>query len=105
MFRATWGGGRGGVRPLVEQNVEAELSYAYLHAVASAANMGCKLGSRHDDNNGIDAELTAWGPFQSKSAYLQEVDIKIQLKATTNLSMHPNGTHWRYFFRGVDQYN
>ena len=61
------------VRPLSANNIEAELSYAYLHAVASKAGVGCKLGSRHDDNAGIDAELTGWGPFPN-GGYLTEID-------------------------------
>ncbi|CAK0768443.1 hypothetical protein CCP3SC1AL1_4480001 [Gammaproteobacteria bacterium] len=46
---------------LSSNDIESELSYAYLHAVAAKAGVGCKIGSRHDDNAGIDAVLTGWG--------------------------------------------
>jgi hypothetical protein len=69
------------IRPLTPPNIESELSYAYLHAVASQAGMTCREGNRHEDNNGIDAQLTAWLPFVDANT-LTEVDIKVQLKAT-----------------------
>ena len=37
------------------QNTEAELSYAYLYAIAGKAGMSCKAGDRHDDGHGVDA--------------------------------------------------
>lgn len=43
------------MKPLYTNDIEAELSYAYLHAVASKAAVCCKAGNRHDDNAGIDA--------------------------------------------------
>lgn len=51
------------MQALSPPNIESELSYAYLHAVASYASMACNVGNRHEDNNGIDATLTAWGFF------------------------------------------
>ena len=39
------------------QNIESELSYAYLHAVAAQAGVSCTQGSRHEYNHGIDARL------------------------------------------------
>jgi Domain of unknown function (DUF4365) len=69
------------MKPLSSENIESEISYAYLHAVAARAGVGCKVSSRHDDNAGVDAELTGWGPFPN-GGYRQEVDIKVQLKAT-----------------------
>ena len=67
--------------PLTSQNVESELSYAYIHAIAASARAGCEVAGRHADNAGVDAKLTAWGPFPS-GGYRQEVDLKIQLKAS-----------------------
>lgn len=61
------------MRPLTPENIESELSYAYLHAVAARAGVGCKVSNRHDDNAGVDAELTGWGPFPD-GGYRQEVD-------------------------------
>lgn len=91
------------MRPLSQQDIEAELSYAYLHAIAAKCGMGCKFGSRHDDNAGVDAELTAWGPFEG-GGYLTEVDIKVQLKATT-APMGNESDFIPYFLRGIGRYN
>lgn len=43
---------------LSEQNIEAELSYAYLHAVASRAGFSCEYRNRHLDGAGVDATIT-----------------------------------------------
>jgi len=41
--------------PLPITEIESELGYAYLHAVASKAGMSCKCENRHGDNYAIDA--------------------------------------------------
>jgi hypothetical protein len=92
------------MKPLSPNDIEAELSYAYLHAVASKAGVGCKLGSRLDDNAGIDAELTAWGPFPN-GGFREEIDIKVQLKATVKTPADYNGKYWSYSLSGISRYN
>ena len=89
--------------PLTSNDIESELSYAYLHAVASKIGAGCKVGSRHEDSHGVDASLTAWAPFPS-GGYIEEVDIKIQLKATIGVPVD-SGTHLSYFLNGINRYN
>lgn len=90
------------MRPLTSQNVESELSYAYVHAVAASAGMGCEVAGRHDDGAGVDAKITAWGPFEG--GVLQEVDLKVQLKATVKPpSIATNCLS--YSFAGVSRYN
>ena len=42
---------------LSNNNITAELSYAYLHAIAAKAGMSCKAGDRHDDGAGVDLSL------------------------------------------------
>lgn len=91
------------MQALSPPNIESELSYAYLHAVASKAGMACNAGVRHEDNNGIDATLTAWGPFNN-GGYLTEVDIKVQLKATIAVPAD-DGANLSYFLSGVSRYN
>jgi len=88
--------------PPSSTDIESELSYAYLHAVASHAGMSCRLSNRLEDNNGIDAAITAWGPFPA-GGYLQEVDLKIQLKATIQTPAD-HGAYYSYFFKGISQY-
>ena len=90
------------MRPLSEQDVESELSYAYLHAVAAHASMTCHSSNRHQDNAGIDATITAWGPFGT-SLWRNEVDMKIQLKSTIGILPIIN-EKMTYFLRGANQY-
>ncbi|WP_375577067.1 DUF4365 domain-containing protein [Paracidovorax oryzae] len=91
------------MQPLSLANVESELSYAYLHAVASHAQCSCKVTNRHEDNAGVDAQLVGWGPFEG-GGYRTEVDIKVQLKATV---AEPTVIQncFSYNFRGISQYN
>ncbi len=89
--------------PLNALNIESELSYAYVHAVASWQGINCKMGNRHDDNAGVDAHLTAWSPFEDQG-YLSEVDLKIQLKATIQKPTD-HGAHFSYFLQGKERYN
>ena len=42
---------------MTENDIMAELSYAYLHAVAARAGFGCQAGSRIDDGASVDAIL------------------------------------------------
>lgn len=91
------------MKPLSNNDIEAELSYAYMHAVASKAGIGCKVGSRHDDNAGIDAELTGWGPFPN-GGYRQEIDIKVQLKATVKQPVECDES-WSYSLAGIARYD
>lgn len=91
------------MKPLSANDIEAELSYAYLHAVAAKAGVGCKTGVRHDDNAGIDAVLTGWGPFPG-GGYLEEVTLNVQLKATVK-SSPVKGEHWSYSLRGIRRYD
>jgi hypothetical protein len=91
------------MRSLSPPNIESELSYAYLHAVAAHAGMACSSGSRHEDNNGIDATVTAWGPFEG-GGYLSEVTLKVQLKATISVPGE-NGGRLSYFLKGRTRYD
>lgn len=90
------------VAALSAVNRESELSYAYLHAIAAHAGVNCKVSNRHDDNNGIDAQLTAWGDFPG--GLLTEVSINIQLKATI-IEPVDSGTHYSFSLPGINQYN
>lgn len=89
--------------PLSDNDIESELSYAYVHAVASRAGMSCCVANRAQDNAGIDAKVTAWGPFEG-GGYINEVDFNIQLKATTSTPAD-DGKHLSYFVRGRERYD
>lgn len=66
---------------LTDNNVTAELSYAYLHAVAAKAGMGCSWGTRHDDGAGVDATLRVQHDFGA-GALLSDFTVDVQLKST-----------------------
>src|SRR5262245_14854052 len=83
-------------------NIESELSYAYLHAVASVARMACAEAHRHEDNSGIDARLVSWGPFEE--GYFTEAYLNVQLKATA-VTPAEEGDRFSYFLQGVARYN
>lgn len=87
---------------LSKNNIEAELSYAFLHAIAANAKAECVSGGRISDSNGIDAHLTSWGPFFGSQR--KEVDLKIQLKATAR-QPNDNGTHFSYTLKKRSQYD
>jgi hypothetical protein len=87
---------------LTDQNIESELSYAYLHAVAGMAGMSCKVGDRHDDGAGVDAEVTYRGPTLHR--FLTHVQLNIQIKATIKGGgTDPN--YLSYFLAGTDRYD
>jgi hypothetical protein len=91
------------MRPLTENDKESELSYAYLHAVASKIGASCSVSSRSLDGNGVDASITGWGPFPN-GGYLNEITINIQLKATKQQQVETD-SHISYFVKGIDRYN
>jgi hypothetical protein len=65
--------------PLTANNIESELSYAYLHAVAARAGMECAPSGRHSDGAGIDARIHALGFFGGP---ITDITVEVQLKAT-----------------------
>jgi hypothetical protein len=67
---------------LSENNIKAELSYAYLHAVASRAGCSVVQASRHEDGVGIDAVIRARERFAPDSMFT-DFTIDIQLKSTS----------------------
>ncbi len=66
---------------LSENNIKAELSYAYLHAVAARAGFACEEGNRHEDGIGVDAKLRIKERFGPDST-LTNFTVDVQLKAT-----------------------
>jgi hypothetical protein len=91
------------MRPLTNNDIESELSYAYLHAVASKVGASCSIANRSLDGNGIDAAITGWGPFAG-GGYLEEVTVHVQLKATITIPVEQNG-HLSYFLSETRRYD
>ncbi len=67
---------------MTTQNIESELSYAYLHAVASRAGFACEIRNRHLDGAGVDATITADGKLLAPDSKLCYIPVDVQLKAT-----------------------
>lgn len=67
---------------LSENNIKSELSYAYLHAIASRAGLACEVTGRHSDGAGVDAVLRAKERFADDSI-LTHFTLEVQLKATS----------------------
>ncbi len=82
---------------LTENNIEAELSYAYLHAIAAKAGFGCKVGDRHDDGAGVDAIIRFKERLAPDVVFTESV-VEIQLKATTTQPKLRN-ERWPFFLR------
>jgi len=76
---------------LTEQNIEAELSYAYLHAVASHAGFSCEYRNRHLDGAGVDATITEDNRKLASDSVLTSFSVDIQLKATYLVLLCPAG--------------
>jgi hypothetical protein len=75
---------------LSSYDIEAELSYAYLHAVAAKAGMGCMCSNRHLDNAGVDAIVTAVEKFQWDSVFT-DISLHVQLKSTSKQPAEHDG--------------
>ena len=81
--------------PLADNDIKSELSYAYLHAVASRAGCICEKTDRLLDNLGVDARLTVQREATAESD-LSLFNLFVQLKATSQqLALVKN----RYSFR------
>lgn len=88
---------------LTTQNIESELSYAYLHAIASTCAMACDNCGRHEDNAGTDARIVAWSPFQN-GGFRTEVELKVQLKATIKTPAVVDDCY-SYSLQGISRYD
>ncbi len=88
---------------LTKANVESELSYAYLHAVASHAGFACEVRNRHLDGAGVDATITEDGRMLAPDSTLTYIPVDVQLKATYQDLPEENG---RFSFSlDITQYN
>jgi len=93
------------LRPLSDNDVEEQMSLAYLCAVSGVTRMVMTHAVRGNDNRGIDAHIKAYGPFGPNDGHLKAVDIDIQLKATIKQPPLKKGTHFPYHLDSVSQYD
>jgi hypothetical protein len=87
------------------ENIKSELSYAYLHAIASRAGFNCECTNRHADNVGIDARVSEYGRLDDDSV-LTDFSLDVQLKATAKRLVSPRTrpSDLSYVLK-VDQYD
>ena len=88
---------------MTENDMMAELSYAYLHAVAARAGFGCNVGSRMDDGASVDA-LIRVDEKLARDSLLWNFPIEVQLKATKQALSESDG-RYSYFFKGIKRYD
>lgn len=86
------------------QNIESELSYAYLHALASNAGFSCEYATRHVDDAGVDAIVREDGRRLAEDSLLTSFDLHVQLKATTQIPVEQAGGRFPFVLK-VPQYN
>jgi hypothetical protein len=67
----------------VRTTKKAELSYAYLHAVAASAGFACSTAHRHLDGCGVDARVDIKEQLTPDSL-LTDFTLDVQLKATSS---------------------
>jgi hypothetical protein len=82
--------------------MEAELSYAYLHAVASRAGFACEIAGRQSDRAGIDARVHVKERLAPNASFT-DFSIEIQLKATSR-SPTLQREHYSYWLKS-DHYD
>jgi len=88
---------------MTENDIMAELSYAYLHAVTARAGFGCQAGSRIDDGASVDALVRVYEKM-SVDSLLWNFPIEVQLKATKQVLTEIDG-RYSYFFQGIKRYD
>jgi len=88
---------------LTEQNIEADLSYAYLHAVAARGGFSCAYSHRHLDIAGVDATVSEDGRLLTTESILVSFTLHVQLKATRKPPVEQNGKF--SFSLELPQYN
>ncbi len=88
---------------LSENNIKAELSYAYMHAVASRSGCEAVVSGRHRDGAGVDAVISAKDRFASDSIFT-DFSIDVQLKATSGEPAIDHRGRFSHSLR-LDHYN
>lgn len=88
---------------LTVNNIKAELSYAYLHSIASRAGLSCEISNRHYDSAGVDAVLRARQRFRPDSIYTN-FSVDVQLKATSQVLSCDERDRYSFALT-IDHYN
>jgi hypothetical protein len=89
--------------PLTENDIKAELSYAYLHAVAARAGFGCEATRRTSDNAGVDAYVRVRERLADHAEYTNFL-FEVQLKSTSKNPVLEAG-RYSYWLDEVGRYD
>lgn len=84
---------------LTENQIKEELSIAYIHAIAAKVGFSCERPKI--DMDSIDVEIKSHG-YLSPNSTLYSPEIKLQLKATSNININDDNIH---FSLPVNNYN
>lgn len=76
---------------LSQQNIESDLSYAYLHMIAARGGFSCAYAHRHLDDAGVDAVLHEDGRRLAPDSVLMSFEVHVQLKATYQTPAEQDG--------------
>ncbi len=76
---------------LSQQNIESDLSYAYLHMIAARGGFSCAYTHRHLDDAGVDAILHEDGRRLAADSMLTSFEVHVQLKATSQNPVEQDG--------------
>lgn len=86
---------------LPENEIKAQLSIAYVHAIVSM--IGCEVKSSHTDYDSIDLTL-AYGDKVSEDSIYESTEIGIQLKCTSSIALTTDDTDFSFNLR-MKNYN
>jgi len=84
---------------LTDNDIREQLSYAYVHAVASRVGFGCDCPKM--DRDSVDATLSARGRLTPESVLLSP-KIDVQLKATACPSLQDDSFSFRLKMKNYD---
>jgi len=65
---------------MTNADIQCELSYAYLHAVAARLGVECEKSARISDNHAVDARLHVFGKLAADYG-LTRLSVDVQLKS------------------------
>jgi hypothetical protein len=88
---------------MTRNDILAELSYAYLHAIASRAGFSCQVADRISDAHGVDARVGWKERFDASTVHTND-DFRVQLKATTKQPKEED-ERLSYFLEDVARYD
>jgi hypothetical protein len=79
---------------MADADIQCELSYAYLHSVASRLGVECEKAQRVSDNHAVDARLHVLQKLNADYG-LSRFSVEVQLKSASRV-LTDDGTRFSY---------